>query len=187
LAGTPTWITRIGAFLLMGMVVASASHGQGKPEDAILGAWDDHDQGALIEVFRCGELTCGKIVGLHDPDTDGKPKLDANNPDKDLRSRPIIGLQVLTGFKYGGNNTWTGGSVYSPERGKTYSATLMLVGDRLDVKVSVWPIHKTVEWIRPAKAGEIPKTGGGLRSGKTNCLASMPQGHWIARRNGKIW
>jgi uncharacterized protein (DUF2147 family) len=158
MAGTQRWIAWIGAFLLMGMVVASGSRGQSRPEDGILGVWDDHDQGARIEVFRCGELTCGKIVGLNDPDAGGKPKLDANNPDKRLRSRPIIGLQVLTGFKYAGDDTWTGGSVYSPERGKTYSATLTLVEDRLDVKVSVWPVHKTVEWIRPAESGDIPKT-----------------------------
>ena len=154
-----TMIARVCGCLLLGIVIASACYGQDKPEqDAILGVWDDHDQGARIEVFKCEEAYCGKIVGLHEPDTDGKPKLDEKNHNKDLRSRPIIGLQILTGFKYAGDNKWKDGHVYSPEKGKTYKATLTLVGERLDMKVKVGPVHKTVEWIRPEKTEETPKS-----------------------------
>ncbi|MDN5869669.1 MAG: DUF2147 domain-containing protein [Nitrococcus sp.] len=34
----------------------------------------------------------------------GKPKVDRLNPDSALRSRPIIGLAVLTGLHYAGSN-----------------------------------------------------------------------------------
>lgn len=152
-----TSMTRICACLLAAMVVASASHGEDEPGDAILGLWDDYEQGATIQVFKCEDLYCGKIVALQNPDVDGKPALDVNNPDKSLRSRPVIGVQVLTGFKYS-DNTWAGGSAYSPDRGKIYNATLTLEGDTLSVRVKIGPVHKTVEWIRPEKSPEAPSS-----------------------------
>ena len=71
----------------------------------------------------------------------------------------ISGTGGLT--KSGSGTHWLYGASANSYSGDTLvnSATLMLVGDRLDVKVSVWPIHKTVEWIRPAKAGELPEKG----------------------------
>ena len=153
------WMTCFLTALLVTSVFAPGSHGEGSPGDAILGVWDDNFQGATIEVFKCGDLYCGKIVGLQDPEQDGKPVLDAKNPDPKLRSRPVMGVQVLTGFKYGGNDTWAGGSAYSPDRGKTYDATLTLAGNILSVRVKVGPVHKTVEWIRPKKTTDAPKSG----------------------------
>ena len=43
---------------------------------------------------------------------------DLPNPNPKLRSRPAVGVQVLTHFKPE-NGAWTGGQVYDPEEGKS--------------------------------------------------------------------
>ena len=40
-------------------------------------------------------------------------------------SRSVIGLQVLTGFKQD-SGAWTGGRIYDPEEGKSYTGSIEL-------------------------------------------------------------
>ena len=54
------------------------------------------------------------------------PNLDNNNPDKTKINNPVIGLLILTGFKFNGDDKWEGGKIYDPESGKTYSSNLTL-------------------------------------------------------------
>jgi hypothetical protein len=42
---------------------------------------------------------------------------DVENPDPARRNRPIVGLQVLSGFKPA-PNAWEGGQAYDPKKGK---------------------------------------------------------------------
>ena len=81
-----------------------------------------------VRVAACGPALCGTIISLkeaNDPDT-GKPKTDKNNADAGMRSRPMVGVQVVLGMKPGGTaNKWSG-QVYNAEDGKTYSGNLTL-------------------------------------------------------------
>ena len=42
----------------------------------------------------------GKVNWLEEPNEDGKPKVDTENGDPELAKRPIMGLPLLSGFKY---------------------------------------------------------------------------------------
>ena len=44
-----------------------------------------------------------------------KQRVGANNPDKTKRNNPIIGLTILTGFKFDDDDEWKGGDIYDPE------------------------------------------------------------------------
>jgi uncharacterized protein (DUF2147 family) len=94
-----------------------------------VGLWFTEDKGAKVELKQCGaggEL-CSKIVWLREStDSQGRPLTDARNKNAQLRTRPILGLEILTGLTPAGQNTWSG-QVYNPEDGNTYKATLMLV------------------------------------------------------------
>ena len=46
---------------------------------------------------------------------EGEPKVDTNNPDEALQSRPIVGLVMMKGFKYDGKGTWQKGTIYDPD------------------------------------------------------------------------
>jgi uncharacterized protein (DUF2147 family) len=95
--------------------------------DAILGEWLTEEGKAKVEIYSCEDSYCGKIVWLKEPkNPDGTNKRDANNPDENLRSRTIVGTNILTGLRYEGEEEWEDGEIYDPESGKTYSCRLEL-------------------------------------------------------------
>jgi uncharacterized protein (DUF2147 family) len=107
-------------------------------EPGIPGVYRLTDGRVTIKVSQCGANLCANIVGLKEPISkiDGKPKVDRENPDVSKRKRPLIGLPVLIGMKPTGNRSWKG-SLYNPDDGKTYSATVSLNGDTFSVKACV--------------------------------------------------
>jgi uncharacterized protein (DUF2147 family) len=83
----------------------------------ITGKWLTADGKGIIDIVPCGPAVCGKI-GKVTVSTNGPPT-DRNNPDAALRTRPLLGMTIIN-VKDAGSQ-WEG-SVYSPERGKTYKA-----------------------------------------------------------------
>ncbi len=109
----------------------------------ILGVWSTDDGDSKIEIVKCGDNYCGSIKSMTNP------RNDERNSDASLRNRPLVGLQVLTGFKYAGSNSWTGGTLYAPKRGKAMSARLKLSAqDSLNIMVSAGLASRTVTWTR---------------------------------------
>ena len=106
--------------LLLAVVPAIA---QNDPADLILGKWLNEDKDAHIEVYKEAGKYFGKIVWLKEPiDTlTGKPKLDDENSDVTLQSRPVMGLVILKDFIFDGDDEWEDGTIYDPKNGKTYS------------------------------------------------------------------
>ena len=71
--------------------------------DAILGKWESTEKNLVVEVYKQGNAFKAKIIWFHDVDdtiTPVEQRLDIKNPDKTLRSRKIIGLDVLSGLVY---------------------------------------------------------------------------------------
>jgi uncharacterized protein (DUF2147 family) len=127
--------------------------------DSILGVWNNEEKDAKIELFKCENKYCGKIVWLKEPlypegsdrGTPGTPKVDRNNSDPSSRSKPIIGLIIVHNFTYSGDNTWSDGKVYDPKNGKTYSGKITLVSPhQLDLRgyIGVPMIGRTTTWTR---------------------------------------
>jgi uncharacterized protein (DUF2147 family) len=74
---------------------------------------------------------------------------DSANRDPALRSRALKGLTILQGFRRDGEG-WSGGTIYNPEDGGTYKATVTLA-DANTLKLKgciVWPLCKTQTWKR---------------------------------------
>ena len=95
------------------------------------------DKKAKIKIYNKGEKYHGKIIWLKEAnDASGKPKVDKENPEESLRSRPLIGLVMLTHFVYDEDNVWEDGDIYDPKNGKTYSCEMTLSpdGKTLDVR-----------------------------------------------------
>ena len=103
----------------------------------VLGKWKLEDGSAIVEVYQEGEAYNGKIVWLQNPtEADGSPAVDENNPDAKLRSRQLIGLNMLSGLKKNGGE-YTGGTIYDPGNGKTYNCSMKVDGDILHVRGSL--------------------------------------------------
>ncbi len=127
--------------------------------DDILGVWDNQEKSAKIELFKCGEKYCGKIVELKEPNypegsregVPGTPKLDNNNPDPNLRKTPRLGLAIVRDFVHAGENKWVAGKVYDPKNGKTYSAKMTLVSpNQLEMRgfIGISLFGRTATWTR---------------------------------------
>ena len=136
----------ITAFLLS-LIVFS----QNKTDD-IIGVWlTGGKEPAKIQIYKSGDKFYGKIIWLQNPIEGGKQRVDANNPDKTKRNEPIIGLVMLKGFKFNGDDEWKGGDIYDPENGKTYSSYIYLK-DKNTLKVrgyvGISLLGRTETWTR---------------------------------------
>jgi len=149
--------TRIARRLAMGLVLAAGALpwlANATSPAPIAGAWLTDDGASKVEVSigkapnGDTELS-GKVVWLKEPMRDGKPLSDLKNEDAALRQRPLMGLQILSGFKPGSNGQWVGGTVYAPRAGKSFPAVLSLASDgRLQLKIDAGLLSKTDYWTR---------------------------------------
>lgn len=144
------------------VVVASAGlPAWAESADGIVGVWETAptDKGyAHIEITRAGDDFNGTIVWLSEPlypagdEMAGQPKIDRLNPDTALRERPIIGLQIVNGLRYAGDERWDSGTIYDPETGKTYKskATLADGGETLKLRgfIGISLLGRTSQWKR---------------------------------------
>ena len=117
----------------------------------VVGKWKLDDGSAIVEVYKQGDAFNGKIVWLQDPtEPDGSPAVDNKNPDAKLRSRKLIGLNMLSSLKKSGAE-YTGGSIYDPGNGKTYNCSMKVEGDVLKVRGSLDKkglLGRTMDWYR---------------------------------------
>ena len=117
----------------------------------VVGKWKLKDGSAIVEVYQEGDVFNGKIVWLKNPtEADGSPAVDSNNPDAKLRSRQLIGLNMLSGLKQKGGE-YSGGSIYDPGNGKTYNCSMKVEGDTLKVRGSLDKrglLGRTMDWFR---------------------------------------
>src|SRR5882724_13581301 len=93
----------------------------------ITGDWVTADRNAVVRIASCGIQKCGTVVRVlaRGP---AVPQTDLNNPDAALRSRPFVGLKVLSGFTAEAS-AWVNGRAYDPKTGRTYNAKLSLNPD----------------------------------------------------------
>ncbi len=85
----------------------------------IAGRYVTEDGSGIVEIGRCGPSVCGRLVKVLKA-RPGAPMTDVNNGDASLRSRPIVGLPILTGFTDAGKD-WRG-RIYDPRNGKSYKS-----------------------------------------------------------------
>ncbi|MBK8629481.1 MAG: DUF2147 domain-containing protein [Sphingomonadales bacterium] len=129
--------------LILAMAAADTA-GQAHAGLTPFGRWQTPDRGGIVELYACGAALCGKIVGGANP-----VERDTKNKNPDLRNRLLMGLVFMTGFR-GGPRAWSGGKIYRPADGGTYSGTIRLVGEnRLTLTgCIVWPLCRTQNWQR---------------------------------------
>lgn len=96
-------------------------------EDWIVGTWVPSSGKARIKIEKIGTKYYGKTVWLQTPnDANGNPKTDVQNPDESLRNAPRLGLRIMKDFVYEGDGVFKDGTVYDPEKGKTYCGKITI-------------------------------------------------------------
>ncbi|MCX6290700.1 MAG: DUF2147 domain-containing protein [Bacteroidetes bacterium] len=134
------------------MVFSHAIAQQHNTPDALVGTWLVEDGSAKVKIEKMNGTYSGRMVWIKNPnDKSGKPLVDSNNPEPSLRSRPQLGLALLENFKYDEVNHWSGGTIYDPDGGKTYSCKITMKDNQtLEVRgyVGISLFGRTDTWKR---------------------------------------
>jgi uncharacterized protein (DUF2147 family) len=105
------------------LLAASATAAAQSP----VGTWYTQDRSAKVRIAPCGQKLCGQIIWARDRASGSAAAArDEANPDPALRSRPIIGLQIIRDFSPAGPGKWGGGKIYDPNSGRTYASKMSL-------------------------------------------------------------
>lgn len=96
-----------------------------------------------MEIYKAGDKLNGKIVWL----AQGPETKDKHNPDEKLRSRKLMGVNILSGLSKS-KEKWEGGKIYNPKNGKSYKCSMWLDGDKLKVRGHLAMFYETQTWTR---------------------------------------
>ncbi|MBL0925544.1 MAG: DUF2147 domain-containing protein [Sphingomonadaceae bacterium] len=127
----------IGSLLFMSVAASAAA--------PVTGSWVTQSRDGVVEIYECGASLCGKIAKFLVMPPAGAGAKDINNPNKALRGRTILGMNILTGFKAVGNE-WKG-QIYDPKSGKTYRSVVYKgKSGNLVVKGCIGPFCQAQTW-----------------------------------------
>jgi len=132
--------------------------------DVIFGRWASNN--SILDIGETNGVLHATIVSILDPvyrpgeeGPVGAVRVDLHNPDAALRSRTLLGLDLLDGYQYK-DGKWQG-NLYDPESGKTYKSQITLGADgKLQMRgyVGMPMFGRTAEFVPVSScAGAIPK------------------------------
>ncbi len=145
---------RLGAAALA-IAAGLAAAGPAAAADPAFGLWLTENKRAIVEIGPCAanaQQACGTVVWMLEPkNADGSPRLDVENEDESLRTRPLCGLPVVGDFKAEGPGKWVDGFIYDAPNGDLYDAKMTSTGaDTLEVRgfLAISLLGKTQTWTR---------------------------------------
>lgn len=104
------------------------------------GIWksEPNDEGKYLEITMsaCGDKICGVISSAHLASGEADPKY------------PNLGREIVSGMSPDGDDKWSDGKIWDPEKDKTYSSKMHLKGDVLSVEGCVFLICDGQDWTR---------------------------------------
>lgn len=120
----------------------------------VVGFWAGEE--SILEVTLVDDGLSARIFALTNPvyrpdepeGPAGNPRLDDRNDDEVLRQRPVLGLELLSGYRYE-DGRWQG-KIYDPKTGNTYTSRMWVDGDgRLKMRgyVGIPMLGRTVEYV----------------------------------------
>jgi uncharacterized protein (DUF2147 family) len=103
-----------GTIFVLGLIVSPASATR---TASPLGAWSTANGRGVVEIVRCGDALCGRIVGVDRGPAEPVPT--------DVYGRSQCGLTIITDEKPDTDGSWLG-QVMDPRDGGRYQAKLWL-------------------------------------------------------------
>ena len=134
--GSSAGIVRLALSILF---LIAAADPTGPP---IIGRWLTESGHGVIELVRCKNAVCGRIVGIDRTPTEPMPT--------DVMGRSQCGLTIITDVTRGANNAWYG-KIVDPRDGTTYNAELWVDNEgRLNLRgyVGIPLLGSTQVWSR---------------------------------------
>ena len=139
-------LTRLATLVLILLPLAAAAEIK-----SIEGRWLSGDGDGWIEITLDGDKLVGRIAGSPNDQPGDAPRYDDLNPDPALRGRPLLGLTIMSDFRYDADGRWTDGRIYDPNSGNTYKGTIRQVDAntlKLRGYVGISLFGRTEKWTR---------------------------------------
>lgn len=136
---------RLPAYLLAAVCLFTMTNARAL-DTGVVGTWRGPEH-SVISIAPCGDTLCAKVLSTGD---ETAARIDTNNPNATLRTRPLCGLQIGEGFHGTDPNKAEGGHLYDPRTGKTYKGSMVSQGDVLLLRgyVGVSMFGRTARWDR---------------------------------------
>jgi len=118
---------------------------------------------SIISIRECDARLCGVMEHIFTAEgEDPLGILDTNNPEEDLRTRPLIGIRLLDSFNpFPKKGIYKDGLIYDPRSGKSYKGKLSLIDEfTLKVEGCIAFLCQGVQW----DALEVKVSSDGSRS-----------------------
>ena len=149
-------VARVRAWIVFALAVAGCLAGPGlagaSPGGDITGRWLVEKKDAVVVIEARGDGLAGRVAWAKDRDgIKGDERLDMKNPNPELRSRKVLGLDILTGLPAAPDDEgWhRRGRIYNPKTGKSYPVKVRLESaDRLRLRVGGSVVGQTTYWTR---------------------------------------
>jgi uncharacterized protein (DUF2147 family) len=158
---------KVAALLLFATACGGVALGEAKAQSRseVVGRWATQGFGSIVEFRPCAEdpkTLCGRILWLwEENDASGRPRTDRHNPDGELRSRSLVGIDIVRGLRETASGTWSGGELYNPDDGRTYSGEIRVKRGTLELQGCALVIFcQTQTWRRPEDVIKAVKAAG---------------------------
>ncbi|AMR33838.1 hypothetical protein A0256_21550 [Mucilaginibacter sp. PAMC 26640] len=121
-----TFLMSFLSLLLFNGINTTATKSTTAADEQICGKWQTEEKNLVVQVYKENSQFKAKIIWFNDKD-DSKPMdywTDKNNPDPALRSRKLIGLNVLENLVYDAStNSWEEGMIYDAKNGRHWNSS----------------------------------------------------------------
>lgn len=128
--------------ILLIFLTKSESYAEKKEKESsyfpeLIGVWMSANKKQKVRVYYNikSKTYAGRVEWMYEDDqANGRKLLDVNNPNPQLKSRRITGINLLYDFKYEGKSKFRG-YIYDPVSGKDYRCLLIVRPDKKTVEI----------------------------------------------------
>lgn len=97
--------------------------------DRICGKWMSSGKNLMVQIYKTGNSYRGKMIWFKSDDNSKTMEewTDKHNPNPALRTRKILGIDVISGATYDNDSdSWENGKIYDAQTGHYWSAAVKL-------------------------------------------------------------
>ncbi len=103
--------------------------------DGILGKWESVKNNLIVEVYKVHTDYRARVIWFKNTNEIARPSntwVDEKNPDKRLRNRKRLGMEVLSNLVFNiKNNRWEEGQIYDCTTGRTWNSSAWITNQGL--------------------------------------------------------
>lgn len=140
---------RIVLFCVVAIMAIASAFAQA---DKVVGTYKAVRNGVTskVKVFKYNDGYRAQVIWVDNlKKEDGSIRLDEKNPDPSKRNVQADKIVLIDKVKFDGKDKWSGGKIYDPTSGKTFTVSLYFKDEKtLTVKGSIGILFQRMYWTK---------------------------------------